>query len=132
MKKDKDLNYVVKLERAIKSKYGEQAIQNPARDWTPEKEKVYLEQLRDLVDKQKKYESTSELENVNGILISRKLLNKERKLNCSVCACRMKTINDEIYTIKFDCCEKCYINYVEGRVERWQKGWRPENVKKST
>jgi len=27
--------------------------------------------------------------------------------------------------LKYDCCEKCFIKYVDGREERWQKGWRP-------
>ena len=29
---------------------------------------------------------------------------------------------------KFDCCEKCYIQWVEGREERWKKGWRPNET----
>ena len=115
MKKEKDLNYIAKLEKAIKKKYGEEAIQNPAKFWNEEKEKLYLQQLAEFVDKQKKLESSSEPENVNGILITRKLLNRERKLNCSVCAGRIKTVNDEICDTKFECCERCYIKNIEGR-----------------
>jgi len=113
MKKEEDLNYVVKLEKAIKKKYGEEAIQNPASFWNQEKEKLYLEQLKDFVEKQRKHESASEPKNVNGILITRKLLSKERKLNCPVCVKRLKTINDDIYITKFECCEACYIKNIE-------------------
>ena len=58
MKEEKDLNYIVKLERAIKKKYGEEAIQNPANFWNEEKERLYLQQLAEFVEKQKKFESS--------------------------------------------------------------------------
>ena len=127
-----ELNYIASLEKAIKKKYGSDAIQNPAKYWNEDKEKEYLQQLKDFVEKQKKYELQAEPENVNGVLITKKLLNKERKNICPVCSGSVKNINDDIYILKFDCCTKCYINYVEDREDRWMKGWRPENVTKST
>jgi hypothetical protein len=130
--KDKDLNYIAALEKAIKKKYGEEAIQNPALFWDEEKEKDYLSQLEDFVAKQRKYELGAEPKNVDGFLITKKLLNKERKINCSACFNLLRKINDEIYMLKYDCCEACFIEYVEGREERWLKGWRPENVTKSS
>ena len=129
---EKDLNYIAGLEKAIKKKYGEEAVENPAKFWDEEKENEYIEQLEEFIEKQKKLESMSEMENVDGILVSRKLLNKEAILNCLTCSSKIKTINDDIYFTKFDCCEKCYIKYVEGREERWLKGWRPKNVTKSS
>ncbi len=130
--KEEDINYIAALEKAIKKKYGSEAIENPAKYWDEEKEKEYITQLKDFVEKQKKLEVQAEPENVNGVLITKKLLNKERKNNCSVCSRSVKNINDDIYLLKYDCCEKCYINYVDGREARWAKGWRPENVRKST
>jgi len=130
--KEDDLNYIAALEKAIKEKYGVIAIQNPAKTWNEEKEKLYLEQLKDFVEKQRRYEREAEPENVNGVLITKKLLNKERKINCPVCRTLVKKINDDIYLLKYDCCERCYINYVEDREDRWLKGWRPNNVTKST
>ena len=129
---EKDLNYIAALEKAIKKKYGDEAIQNPAKYWDEDKEKDYLQQLKHFVDKQRKHELQAEPENVNGVLITKKLLNKERKNICPVCGSSVKNINDDIYILKFDCCEKCYISHVEGREARWMKGWRPENVTKST
>tara|TARA_R110002110_G_scaffold135914_1_gene320313 strand:- start:1683 stop:2078 length:396 start_codon:yes stop_codon:yes gene_type:complete len=130
--KEKDLDYIAALEKAIKKKYGVEAIENPAKFWNEEKEKDYIIQLKQSVEKQRKYEIEIEPENVNGVLITKKLLNKERKNNCSVCSKSVKNINDDIYLLKYDCCEKCYIKYVDGREVRWTKGWRPENVRKST
>lgn len=111
--KEKDLDYIVKLERAIKKKYGDVAIQNPAGLWDKDKEADYMQQLQTRAEKHRKLEAMSEMENVDGILISRKLLIKERKINCSLCNNRTKTINDDIYMIKFDCCENCYIKNYE-------------------
>ena len=38
MKPKKDLNYIAKVEKAIAKKYGDLAIQNPAKFWNEEKE----------------------------------------------------------------------------------------------
>ncbi|MAL15613.1 MAG: hypothetical protein CL554_19570, partial [Algoriphagus sp.] len=105
----KDLNYIAKLEKAIRKKYGQEAIENPAKHWDEEKEKEYLLQLKDFVEKQRKKETAIEPENVNGVLITRKLLNKDNKINCPVCKKRTKTVRDDIYMNKFECCEQCYI-----------------------
>jgi len=37
-------DYIVKLEKAISQKYGEEATHNPRRYWDEEKEKEYLQQ----------------------------------------------------------------------------------------
>ena len=130
--KKKDLNYIAGLEKAIKKKYGAAAIENPAKLWDKEKEKDYIQQLEEFVEKQKKSEQAEDVENVDGVLVSRKLLNKEGIFNCPTCNKKLKTINDDIYFTKFDCCEICYIKYVEGREQRWLDGWRPKNVTKSS
>ena len=131
MKSD-DLNYVAGLEKAIKKKYGAEAVENPAKHWDSEKEKDYIQQLEEFVQKQKKSEQEHNVENVDGVLVSRKLLNKEGILNCPTCKSKLKTINDDVYFTKFDCCEKCFIKYIEGREQRWLDGWRPKNVTKSS
>tara|TARA_R110000824_G_scaffold241919_1_gene430692 strand:- start:168 stop:563 length:396 start_codon:yes stop_codon:yes gene_type:complete len=130
--KEKDLNYIAALERAIEKKYGEEAIQNPAQYWDEAKEEEYIEQLKDYVEKQKKHEQERYVENDDGILISRKLLNKEGIINCPVCGKKTKTVDDDIYINKFECCSKCFIQYVVDRKKRWLNGWRPKNVTKSS
>ena len=44
--KDKDPEYVTKLEKAIAQKYGTAAIDNPRKFWTEEKEEKYIEQSK--------------------------------------------------------------------------------------
>jgi len=122
--KKKDPNYVVKLEKAIAKKYGQEAIENPKKHWTDEKEKEYLSELKEF------YENTEDKEDidkdeVNGVFIPKKLLNKESNRSCPICNIYSFKSNDDVYMTKFDCCEKCYIQWIEDREERWLKGWRP-------
>jgi len=122
--KKKDPNYVVKLEKAIAKKYGEEAVENPKKYWTDEKEKQYLSDLKEF------YKDTDEKEDidkddVNGVFIPKKLLNRESNRSCPICNTYSFKSNDDVYMSKFDCCEKCYIQWIEGREDRWKKGWRP-------
>tara|TARA_R100000005_G_C4989005_1_gene196767 strand:+ start:464 stop:841 length:378 start_codon:yes stop_codon:yes gene_type:complete len=120
----KDPNYVVKLEKAILKKYGEEAIENPKKHWNDEKEKEYLSQLKEIYHESKK-NIDEDQEEINGIFIPKKLLNRESDRSCPVCNRYSFKSNDDVYMSKFDCCEKCYIQWVEGREDRWKKGWRP-------
>ena len=125
MKKRKDPNYIVRVEKAISKKYGEEAIQNPRKHWTEEKQKEYKEQLRKLTEKEDRFKEKVEKIEVNGVLVSKKLLIREHNRICPVCESFSFSIQDNVYMIKFDCCKKCYFQWVEGREERWEAGWRP-------
>ena len=120
----KDLNYIAGLEKAIKQKYGEEAVQNPSSNWTPEKEKEYLQQLKENKIKELAADRVEERE---GFLFSAKLIKKDSKNVCDVCSNILKQ-QDMLYETKYECCRNCYIQYVEHREERWKQGWRPDNV----
>ena len=126
MNKNKDPNFIAKLEKAISKKYGEEAIQNPRKHWNDEKEEDYQEQIKKIYEKDLRKEIQNEKIEVDGVLISKKLLNKEpaRRI-CPVCSEYSFSIGDDVYMKKFDCCYKCYIQWVENREERWEQGWRP-------
>ena len=124
----KDLNYIAGLEKAIKQKYGEEAVQNPSSNWTPEKEKEYLQQLKENKIKEVAADRVEERE---GFLFSAKLIKKDSKNVCDVCSNILKQ-QDMLYETKYECCRNCYVQYVEHREERWLKGWRPDNVYRST
>ena len=121
--KSKDPNYAIKVEKAIAEKYGDDTVQHPKSDWTDDKEKQYLEDLKTLHNSYTEQESP--LEFVNGVFISKKLLTRESERSCPVCETYSFKSRDDVYMSKFGCCEKCYIQWVEGREERWSKGWRP-------
>ncbi len=121
---NKDLNYIAGLEKAIKQKYGEEAVQNPSSNWTPEKEKEYLQQLKENKVKELAADRVEERE---GFLFSAKLIKKDSKNVCDVCSNILKQ-QDMLYETKYECCRNCYIQYVEHREDRWKQGWRPDNV----
>jgi hypothetical protein len=78
-----------------------------------EKEKEYLADLKGFY----KYEESGldEEEEINGVFIPKKLITKNSKRSCPVCNVYSFKSNDDVYMSKFDCCEKCYIQWVEGR-----------------
>lgn len=126
----KDPDYALKIEKAISDKYGSETVQHPARDWTPEKEGEYIEQLKKLSEKMSKLSEKTEKIEVQGVLISKKLLNRNSNRVCSVCDVYSFNTKDDVYMNKHECCYECYIQWIEGREERWAKGWRPDKGEK--
>ena len=124
MSKKKDLNEIAKIEKAIKEKYGEEAIQNPKANWTKEKEDYYLEELKAFY---KRNTRKRKFEEAEGFTIKSRKLKNQVSRTCPVCGSYSFSGRDDIYMTKFQCCFKCYIQYIEGREERWKSGWRPNN-----
>ena len=121
----KDPNFAIKVENAISEKYGVETVQHPQKDWTTEKEQDYLEQLKLLNQKLDKISEKLEKVEVEGVLLPKKLLNKDSNRSCPVCHTYSFDTRDNVYMTKYSCCRKCYITYVEGREDRWAAGWRP-------
>ena len=120
--KSKDSNYAVKVEKAIAERYGEETVVHPKSQWDDDKEQEYL---RELQNNYRQGKSESEQIELDGVLISKELLNKESERSCPTCNTYSFKSVDDLYMTKFDCCFKCYIQYVEGREDRWKSGWRP-------
>ncbi len=125
----KDYDKIAAIEKAIADKYGKETVQNPKGNWDENKEKHYLEQSKGFYKKIYKNNEWEEKVEVNGIKISKKLLNRESLKSCPVCGSFPRKSMDDIYLVKFECCSQCYFQYVEGREERWIDGWRPDEVK---
>ena len=123
---NKNYDKIAAIEKAISEKYGEEAIINPQSDWTEEKEKEYAMQAQELYSKNKRLSEFTDKIDVNGIKVSKKLLNRESLRSCPVCGSFPKKTMDDVCLVKFECCNNCYIKFVEGREERWLSGWRPE------
>ena len=123
----KDWNKIAKIEQAISKKYGEDAIQNPKANWNDSKEAEYLKQIHEFTKKEYTLAEKNEKVEVNGILIPKKLLNTESYRTCPVCTTYSFDLRDDLYMNKFECCHKCYVEWVEYREDRWQSGWRPNN-----
>ena len=124
MSKD-DPNYVVKVERAIKEKYGEDAIAHPKAKWDKEKEKKYLKELKEFHKIKDSRSVKREKTLYKGFLVSKNLINKNSKQKCNCCGKYSFDQKDDLYFEKFDACFECYVRYIEDREERWAQGWRP-------
>jgi len=125
MKKEKDPNLIAKLEQAIEKKYGKEAVAHPRGNWDDAKEQEYLQQIKDVSKKEKAKKEKVEKVEKDGFLISKKLLTKRSNRTCLVCNTYSFDIKDDVYMNKYECCYTCYYQYVEGREERWETGWRP-------
>tara|TARA_Y100000310_G_scaffold74257_1_gene70382 strand:+ start:7065 stop:7445 length:381 start_codon:yes stop_codon:yes gene_type:complete len=120
----KDPDHLVKVEKAIEEKYGTETIQNPKLNWNDIKEKEYLQQIRYISNRQKPKEKIE----VNGVLLPTKLFKNDSKNTCLSCNVYIKSVRDEMYMTKFNCCWHCYIKYVEGREEQWDKRMKKEKA----
>tara|TARA_A100001391_G_scaffold193888_1_gene169672 strand:+ start:316 stop:696 length:381 start_codon:yes stop_codon:yes gene_type:complete len=120
----KDLNEIAKIEKAISKKFGKESIINPKSGWDDDKEKQYLENLKQFYSEESRQEEDKI--NEDGFFITRNLINKEIKRVCPVCDTYSFSGRDDLYMNKFDCCEKCYIQWVEDREDKWIQGWRPD------
>jgi len=129
--KDKDLNQIAAVEKAIAEKFGHEAIANPYANWDENKEQEYITQARELYLKSFQNEGWQDKIDVNGIKVTKKLLNRESSRTCPICGAFPKRSMDDVCLLKFDCCNTCYTQYVEDREDRWLKGWRPQ-IKEDT
>ena len=120
-----NLNKIARLEKAISKKYGIEAIQNPKSFWDAEKEKKYLEELKKFYEY--KDNKTTRKKAGNITITARTSRKDEDSRVCPVCGTYSLTSRDDLYMTKFETCYKCYIQYIEGREERWKSGWRPNN-----
>ena len=120
----KDLNQIAKVEKAMSKKFGKESIVNPKSGWNEDKEKQYLEDLKEFYSE----ESSQEDDKINedGFFIPRNLINKEINRVCPVCETYSFSGRDDLYMNKFECCEGCYIRWIEDREEKWLSGWRPD------
>ena len=120
---EKDLNKVAKIEKAIKEKYGQEAIDHPKKNWNPIKEKKYLNDLKKITKSKHKKKVTKE----EGFTLKQSKTKHSINRDCKTCGKYSFAQSDDLYMLKFDCCFDCYIKYVEGREERWNSGWRPNS-----
>jgi len=83
-----------------------------------------LEDLKAFHERPSRKKTTEELP---GFLVKAKKTRVEVDRTCPVCSSYSFSAKDDLYMLKFECCFNCYVQYVEGREERWKSGWRPNN-----
>lgn len=117
-----DLNDIAALEKAIEKKYGKDATLPPRAFWTPEKEKEYQEQIKEVSKRLRTKKKT-----LLGDSESKELITESKRI-CPYCKTYSFNHKDDLYLNKYGCCWGCYVMYIEGREERWLSGWRPGEI----
>tara|TARA_Y100000310_G_C20231047_1_gene600253 strand:+ start:67 stop:381 length:315 start_codon:yes stop_codon:yes gene_type:complete len=72
------------------------------------------------------------IDSENGYWVERKIdstINEEAIIpaTCPICTFMMCGAYDTETFIRYDCCERCYIQFAESKTEQWKAGWRPDN-----
>ncbi len=118
-----DWDKIAAIEKAVKEKYGEAAIHNPKANWNEEKEKDYIQQVKERAEKIAEKQTNQEIVQENGFLLRKKLFTTKTVRVCPIKTCKRYSfsIKDDVYMSKFECCYECYIKFVEGREELWQE-----------
>jgi hypothetical protein len=124
MSDEKDPNELAALEQIFTKDYGEVSVRNFRADWDKAKEKEYLRQLKSL--NQRAASKDSEKINIDGVQVSRRALNKKTERSCPVCKTYSFSGKDDLYMNRFKCCFECYVEFVQGREDRWDKGYKPD------
>jgi len=122
----KDIKNIAEIEKAIGEKYGKEAIENPKKFWTKEKEKKYIDQSKKFYEKVEKGKTKSDVCEHKGMLVSKNILKKPSTQGCLVCKNYFLNSKDSVYVNRYQCCFECYVQHVEDREDRWATGWRPQ------
>lgn len=106
---NKDINYLQALEKAVREKYGDVATMNPKHFWDESKEKQYIEEYKEVSKKEYISDSSKEKVELDGIMVSKKIINNSVDRTCKHCGCYSFRREDDVYLNKFNCCYKCYV-----------------------
>ena len=125
MKTRKDPNYIAAVEKAITEKYGKNTAQDFRNEWEEDKEKEYLNQLREMRIKRDKFSTCKEEIIVGDVKITKRRDREKDNRCCPVCKTYSFSRKDDLYMNRFKCCYDCYIDFIEYREEAWKNGERP-------
>lgn len=121
----KNYDQIAAVEKAIAEKYGKEAAQDIRGDWSEEKEKQYLEQLKSAASAlAKRKKNTTQI--AENTFISEKAQHRNGTNTCPVCKTYSFSMKDDLYMNRFSCCYDCYMDFVVDRENRWKDGWRPD------
>ena len=125
MKTRKDPNTIAAIEKAIAEKYGKDTVQDFRNEWEEDKEKEYLNQLKEMRVKRDKFSTSKEEITVGDVKIKKRRDRQKEDRTCPVCKTYSFSRRDDLYMNRFKCCYDCYVDFVEYREEAWKNGERP-------
>ena len=53
-------------------------------------------------------------------------IGEESTFFCKLCGFPLRSRDDFEASKDYDCCNNCYLTYVESRRKEWKEGWRPD------
>ena len=68
--------------------------------------------------------------NLNVVLIS-KSEDRNTDFFCKICKYPLIEQDDFVKNDKYNCCRKCYLNFVQSRKSEWQKGFKIDKTELS-
>ena len=125
LKTRKDPNTLAAIEKAIAEKYGKETVQDFRNEWEEEKEKDYLNQLREMGVKRDQLSKERDEVIIGDIKITKKRPRQKDERTCPVCKTYSFSRRDDLYMNRFECCYDCYVDFIEFREEAWKSGERP-------
>tara|TARA_R100000231_G_scaffold88763_1_gene67202 strand:- start:162 stop:581 length:420 start_codon:yes stop_codon:yes gene_type:complete len=125
MSTKKDLNEIAAIEKIFSEEYGKQSVKNFKSGWNQDKEKKYLRQLKLHNKKINSTETATVI--VDGIRFPQDVIEKKEERTCPVCKTYSFSGKDDLYMNRFKCCYECYIDFVQGREDRWSEGYIPSS-----
>ena len=125
MKNRKDPNIIAAIEKAIAEKYGKDTVQDFRNEWEEDKEKEYLNQLKEMRVKRDKFSTSKEEITVGDVKIKKRPDRQKEDRSCPVCKTYSFSRRDDLYMNRFKCCYDCYVDFIEYREEAWKSGERP-------
>ena len=125
MKTRKDPNTIAAIEKAIAEKYGKDTVQDFRNEWEENKEKEYLNQLKEMRVKRDKFSTSKEEITVGDVKIKKRRDRQKEDRTCPVCKTYSFSRRDDLYMNRFKCCYDCYVDFIEYREEAWKNGERP-------
>lgn len=111
MTKNRDPDFLIRLEKALEEKFGKEAVQNVKASWTIEDERKFLQQVAEMKEQTK--DKKIEFDEINGILIQKDLFRRDS--SCPRCKNYSFKMSDDFYITRYGCCEVCFIKHIEGR-----------------
>lgn len=121
----KDPNYIAAVEKAITEKYGKDTVQDFRHEWEEQKEKDYLNQLKEMRIKRDKYSTKKDEAIVGDVKITKRRDHQKDDRTCPVCKTYSFSRKDDLYMNRFKSCYLCYLDFVIGREKTWKSGERP-------
>lgn len=125
-----DMNYISNLEDAVREKWGEIAADNPMKHFDEEDREQYKEEVERINKKffKSRRESADKKDIGDSVKIDEEFfVGREGNDICEVCKRYSFKSKDDLYLKQYGSCKECYIEYIEGRENRWENGWRPDN-----